>query len=559
MGHKLRCAVAPLLLLTAVVSGHSQANKTDPPKEKSPKPAQVQQTTKKLDQTPAQKPAQAVAPKPVQVTAPKAPQVAAPKPTQAIAPKGTKDPAKPAQAPATTPTKAPAQGTQAGASKPAQTAAPKPTQSPAQADKASPPKSESPKPAQSPKAPVEKPGQADKAKPAKGQSPKPEQKPDKGDKDKAQTAEGAAKKPAKQPAQKPLPKPTQKPTPKPMPKPARAPVPKHGRVPPHLAQLPAFLDNPDVIDFIGRMVVSHGFDVDTLKEQFSMIAPNIRALTLFRPVWPPPVQQPRQTPPKGTSVQSWKHYSAPFLNSNRIASGVTFWRENAETIEKASNQYGVPPEIIVAIIGVETLYGQHKGGFRVMEALASLAFHDPKRGDFFREELENFLLLARENGFDPLKTQGSYAGAIGIPQFMPKSWRRFAIDYDGDGRIDLDNNIADSIGSVANYMKEYGWQKGEPVADRATLSDSPDPAWAAAGMLPSLSVKELKAAGVKIEGDDKTTPALATFIELPTPGLPTEYWLGYGNYYVITRYNRSHYYSMSVFLLAELLRDGVGQ
>jgi membrane-bound lytic murein transglycosylase B len=174
------------------------------------------------------------------------------------------------------------------------------------------------------------------------------------------------------------------------------------------------------------------------------------------------------------------------------------------------------------------------------------------RSDFFLDELEQFLLLSRENGFDPLAPRGSYAGAMGIPQFMPSSWRSFAVDFDGDGVIDLDNSLADSIGSVANYLEKHGWQKGEPVAHRATLANAtgvPSPAWWAAGMLPSLSVKKLKASGVTTEHEN--TPKTATFVHLPTVGGPTEYWLGYQNYYAITRYNRSHEYSMSVFLLAE--------
>jgi len=230
-----------------------------------------------------------------------------------------------------------------------------------------------------------------------------------------------------------------------------------------------------------------------------------------------------------------------------------FWQENAGTLKRAFDKYGVPPEIIVAIIGVETLYGKNKGSFGVMEALASLAFHDPSRGDFFREELEHFLLLSRENGFDPLKIQGSYAGAIGIPQFMPGSWRKYAVDFDGDKIIDLEHSVADSIGSIANYLNKYGWQAGEPIAHPVALRGAPKDAWLKAGMLPSLNVKELAEQGVQIT---QKTPGTATFIELPTPKQPSEYWLGYQNYYAITRYNRSTFYSMSVFMLAEKLKKG---
>jgi membrane-bound lytic murein transglycosylase B len=165
--------------------------------------------------------------------------------------------------------------------------------------------------------------------------------------------------------------------------------------------------------------------------------------------------------------------------------------------------------------------------------------------------LEHFLLLARENGLDPLSTKGSYAGAIGIPQFMPGSWRRFAIDFDGDGTVDLENSVADSIGSIGNYLKEHGWQRGEPIANKIRLRVKPKPEWAAAGMLPSLSAKELSSQGVQVPPG---SPELATFISLPTPSQPTEYWLGYKNYYAITRYNRSTFYSMSVVLLAQAIK-----
>ncbi|MDR0499034.1 MAG: lytic murein transglycosylase, partial [Holophagales bacterium] len=165
---------------------------------------------------------------------------------------------------------------------------------------------------------------------------------------------------------------------------------------------------------------------------------------------------------------------------------------------------------------------------------------------------EHFLLLARENRFDPLKTQGSYAGAIGIPQFMPGSWRKYAVDYDGDNRIDLENNVADSIGSVGNYLNAHGWQKDRAVAHKATISGKPKDAWLKAGILPTLKTEDLLTQGLTIA---QTPLEIATFIELPSPGHPTEYWLGYQNFYVITRYNKSSYYAMSVFQLAEAIKQ----
>jgi membrane-bound lytic murein transglycosylase B len=312
---------------------------------------------------------------------------------------------------------------------------------------------------------------------------------------------------------------------------------------PQRPKLPDFSANPDVAKFIAHMAAAHKFDDKELAEQFTKISPNQRVLTLFRPPQTPQAARPEE--------RSWASYRARFINKSRIDGGVAFWLENKETLDRAYEQYGVPPEAIVAIIGVETLYGRQTGGFVVMEALASLAFHDPGRGDFFRSELEHFLLLSRENGFDFLRPQGSYAGAIGIPQFMPGSWRKYAVDFDGDGVIDLERNVNDAIGSVANYLKEHGWERDEAIVHKTKVVGSPKAAWLEAGMLPSLKVEELAKNGVQV---DPNLPTIATFISLPTPQQQTEYWLGFKNYYAITRYNRSTFYAMSVVQLAEELK-----
>jgi len=322
------------------------------------------------------------------------------------------------------------------------------------------------------------------------------------------------------------------------------PVKKTVKRPAKKTALPAFSKNPAVAEFIEFMVANHKFNEKVLTDQFSQINPNQRVLALFRPT------PPSQTPSKPV-VRSWRNYRSQFLNAVRIEGGVKFWLENAATLKRAYDQYGVPPEIITAIIGVETLYGRHTGGFGIMESLASLAFHDPRRSDFFRRELEHFLLLARENGFEPLKSQGSYAGAMGIPQFMPGSWRKYAVDYDGNKKIDLENSVADSIGSVANYLNAHGWQKDRAVAHQATINGRVQEAWIKAGILPSLKTEELIAQGVKT---DQKPLEIATLVDLPTPRQPTEYWLGYQNFYVITRYNKSSYYAMAVFQLAEAIR-----
>jgi membrane-bound lytic murein transglycosylase B len=327
------------------------------------------------------------------------------------------------------------------------------------------------------------------------------------------------------------------------------------------AQLPDFQKNPAVAAFIDHMATKHRFSADALTGMFSAVGPNARVLALFRPSGPPPqVNPPRVPKPPKRVAETWKPYSLPkatasnwklysdlFLNEERVYGGACFWWDNAAALERAHQQYGVPPEIIAALIGVETRWGRRKGDFGVLEALATLAFHDPFRGEFFLGELEHFLLLSRENGADPLDAMGSYAGAIGIPQFMPSSWREYAIDFDGDGVIDLVGNFADSIGSVANYLYVHGWKRDEPVAHRATPAAKLDSAWAQATLPPALSVKDLKAGGVAT--GQENAPDLATFIELPTR--PVSHWLGYWNYYAITRYNRSHEYAMTVLLLAE--------
>jgi membrane-bound lytic murein transglycosylase B len=304
--------------------------------------------------------------------------------------------------------------------------------------------------------------------------------------------------------------------------------------------------NSDVADFIVSMSAKHGLDGENLAGLFSSIRPNMRVLELFSPS--PQLKRPQAT--------SWKSYSATFLGKARIEGGATFWRQNRGALDRAFDQFGVPQEIMVAIIGVETHYGGHTGNFGVLESLATLAFYEQRRGDFFRGELEHFLLLVRENDLDPLSVKGSYAGAIGIPQFMPSSWRRFAIDFDGDGAVDLENNATDSIGSIGNYLKEHGWQRGEPIAHKIRLRVKPKAEWADAGMLPSLATKELAEQGVQVPPE---VPEIATFISLPTPSQPTEYWLGYKNYYAITRYNRSTFYSMSVVLLAQAIKAQMNQ
>lgn len=304
---------------------------------------------------------------------------------------------------------------------------------------------------------------------------------------------------------------------------------------------PTFKDEPAVIEFAQALEQRYGFNARELLQQFGQARPNSKVLQLIKP-------------PALPTQRSWERYRPRFLNDRRIDGGVRFWQENRTKLAEARAIYGVPEEIIVAIIGVETEYGRNTGGFRVLEALATLAFHYPPRADFFRTELEQLLLLARENGMDPLSIKGSFAGAIGIPQFMPGSQRRYAVDFDGDQRIDLSGSFDDAIGSVGHFLEQHGWQAGQEIAVVARCAQEPDAILKEAGIRPSMTVAELAKRGIQA---DTSTESSAALIELVSPGKESEYWLGFDNFYVITRYNRSSFYAMSVFQLAEEIKSRI--
>lgn len=297
----------------------------------------------------------------------------------------------------------------------------------------------------------------------------------------------------------------------------------------------SFGGRPDVEVFIGEMVTKHGFAADDLRRLFSLAQRQPGVLKAF-------------SGPPGKS-RPWYQYRSTFLTPLRVDSGVRFWENNGKGLENASAHYGVPPEVVIGILGVETRYGAITGSFRVFDALATLAFDFPRRADFFRQELEAYLLLTRDEGIDPLSLKGSYAGAMGIPQFMPGSYRRYAVDSDGDGRRDLWRNESDAIGSVANYLKRYGWETGAPVAVRATVKGEGFLSAVEAGIKPQFTVAELRKLGVEplapVE-DDRS----AALIALDTPD-GQEYWLAFQNFYVITRYNRSVNYAMAVYQLGQ--------
>ncbi|MDP3367053.1 MAG: lytic murein transglycosylase B, partial [Pseudomonas sp.] len=233
-----------------------------------------------------------------------------------------------------------------------------------------------------------------------------------------------------------------------------------------------------------------------------------------------------------------------------------FWSKNQAALEKAEAEYGVPPQFIVAIIGVETFYGGNTGSWRVMDALSTLAFDYPPRAPFFRKELREFLLLTREEQVDPITLKGSYAGAMGLPQFMPSSFRAYAVDFDGDGHINIWSNPTDAIGSVASYFKRHGWQAGGQVASRVEASGARVDEGLTQGLDPVKSVAELRALGWNSQ--DKLAEDLPVTAFRLEGAQGDEYWFGLPNFYTITRYNRSVMYAMAVNQLAELLVEARG-
>jgi len=286
---------------------------------------------------------------------------------------------------------------------------------------------------------------------------------------------------------------------------------------------------PGIPEFINEMVAKHQFKREELVQVFEQAQ------------YRQDVIDAMNTP---STLKPWLEYRANFINPKRIEGGIKFWRQHAKALTRASKAYGVPEEIIVAVIGVETLYGKNAGNFRTLDALTTLTFNYPRRVEFFRSELEQYLLLAREQNFNLLNVRASYAGALGIPQFMPSSYRRNAVDFNGDGKIDLMKDADDAIGSVANYLNQYGWKAGEAIAVRAKIENESRPNDVGAAR----SIAAWEALGVSPERDfDDGVYAYLLDFTLPDG---KEYWLGFNNFAVITTYNNSSYYAMSVYQLA---------
>ena len=289
--------------------------------------------------------------------------------------------------------------------------------------------------------------------------------------------------------------------------------------------------------FVQDMVERHGFERPALERVFresKFMAFIIRAMDAPSTALP------------------WHEFRARHVNDARIAGGLKFWNANADVLERAAATYQVPPEIIVATIGIETMYGRNTGNVNVLDALTTLAFSYPRRADFFRGELEQFLLLARENGWKLNAVRGSFAGAIGVPQFIPSSYRKYAVDFDGDGHRDL-RQVADAVGSVAHYYRQFGWQQGGAVVVPVDVGGTTLEPLLAAGLVPHTTVAEFRKHGV-VPLEPVADDALATLVATETEIGP-RYWLGLNNFYVITRYNRSINYAMVVQELAWTLRQ----
>jgi membrane-bound lytic murein transglycosylase B len=294
---------------------------------------------------------------------------------------------------------------------------------------------------------------------------------------------------------------------------------------------------PEMEAFIVDMAARHGYDSNGLRKLLQQVQPR------------PSIIRAMSAP---STARPWFEYRKRIVEPVRIENGVRFWRENAAALQKARREFGVPEELIVATIGVETLYGRNMGNLKVLDALATLAFDYPPRAEFFRGELEEYLLLTRESGFHPATMRGSYAGAKGMPQFLPSSYRKYAVDFDGDGRRDIVDSAADAIGSVANYYRSFGWNKGEPVFVSAEAGDADLAPLLAAGIRPSVTIAELRNRGMIVqEPVDETAEANVFFVQ--TDAGP-KLLLGLNNFYVITRYNRSINYAMAVWELATSIK-----
>ncbi|MBN9288172.1 MAG: lytic murein transglycosylase B [Gammaproteobacteria bacterium 39-13] len=305
-------------------------------------------------------------------------------------------------------------------------------------------------------------------------------------------------------------------------------------------------ERPDVKAFIQDMKRKHHFDEQLLKKWLGQAKIQSSIIT---------------TMTKPAEKKPWYKYQAIFLSPQRINDGVTFWQANKAALAKAEKEYGIPPEIVIAIIGVETFYGKHAGQYSVLDALVTLGFDYPPRSKFFLSELEEFLLLAREEKWDPTQIKGSYAGAMGKPQFIASSYRRYAVDFNHTGRRDLLNNVDDAIGSVANYFKVHGWKKGDPIVFPAQVQGDKFKTLIASksNPKPDHSWQTISQSGVKASADPKKLQGQSFALISLEGTMGPQYWLGAQNFYVITRYNHSDHYAMAVYELSQKIKEAYKQ
>ncbi|GLQ32453.1 lytic murein transglycosylase B [Litoribrevibacter albus] len=294
--------------------------------------------------------------------------------------------------------------------------------------------------------------------------------------------------------------------------------------------------HPEFVKFIDEMVEKHGFERAELE---TLIGKAKKKQSILDAISRP-----------AERTKTWEEYRPMFVNKTRIGRGVTFWKNNEETLKRAEAEYGVPAKYIVSIIGVETMYGKQGGGYRVIDALSTLAFDYPKR-PLFRRELTSFLIMCRDYKLDPLTIRGSYAGAMGFGQFIPSSYLSYAVDFDGDDSKDIWANPVDAIGSVANYIQKHGWVRNGLITSRARVSGDAYQSIANESLEPTKTIKELVGYGVTPATDaslpDQEKAALFKY----QGRLGAEFWLGFNNFYAITRYNHSRLYAMSVIQLGD--------
>ena len=301
------------------------------------------------------------------------------------------------------------------------------------------------------------------------------------------------------------------------------------------AALADYAEYPALTAMVDELVEEEGFERDSLTALLNQAR---RKDSILKAIARP-----------AERTKPWHEYRQIFVTDTRAEQGVKFYTRYAASLQRAEREFGVPAEMIVAVIGVETRYGRNKGSFRVLDALATLAFDYPKRSPFFTRELKHYLILTREQGMPAEELLGSYAGAMGYGQFMPSSYREYAVDFDGDGLIDIWNNPVDAIGSVANYFKRHGWKAGDTVTVAGKVNGDYDSSWMNDGLKPKRSVGEFAGAGV-VPRVELPASELVTVMEFEgEDGL--EHWFGLHNFYVITRYNHSSMYAMSVYQLSQ--------